>query len=658
MKRRLQPELALPPRGVLYLRDSGGRHEMTPTQYFAWAERRARDFELSFRGSGDEIARMIHQGIPVSEDLFLDYGVKGNQFSRPALDELLKQVTVDRSISHVFIPRRDRLARPENPVDGMQLELKILEAGATVVTMDAVIAPPKNGQHGIEKLICMLIDYHRSGRDRFDLAEKIILAQIGLAKLGFSTGGRPPYAFERWLVDAAGTRVRKLEPGEVVRKQGHHVVWLPKFDSPELETALRIRRELLHKPASQIKRELTAEGVPSPDAGRTRTDNGVKHETSGEWHVNTITAIGRNSLYSAVASYGNRSMGDQLRFSPTGPRPLNTQDRTHDKDVKVIRNDRSDVIRTKAHFDPIVSREEDAELQRVLDQRAGSQRDKPRSRDPQRNPLGCRVFDMNCGWPMYREPYLGGFRHVCGAYRHRKCGYHHVDGPTTVNLAISKIQQRLVSPKTMDAFQATLAALQTGVSIGPDVTEEIREKELTIVGYREELVAIEKNMARATSDRQYNAISREFERLSMQIAELEAEIVRQKEKETSPPIVNKATASEIEILLEKVSEMAVKSDDYSTARTLFDTLGVRLFFSFGKAENPAERKIPVLGGIVTFGDAPPPVTLYRGPTGRRGKSGTKQEDHPRPPMVGKASFSVDQMGKEDTLANVSRGDRI
>jgi len=83
---------------------------------------------------------MIANGISVSGDLFSDYNVKGNLLSRPALDALLKQATVDRTISHVFIPRRNRLARPENPLDGMQIEMSILAAGASVL-MNGVIEP-------------------------------------------------------------------------------------------------------------------------------------------------------------------------------------------------------------------------------------------------------------------------------------------------------------------------------------------------------------------------------------------------------------------------------------------------------------------------------------------------------------------------------------
>ena len=102
---------------------------------------------------------------------------------------------------------------------------------------------------------------------------------------------------------------------------GHHVVWLPTAEA-ELKVIRRILEMLETMPASQVAARLTAEGIPSPDAGRWRKDRGVKHPTSGVWHQTTVVNIARNTLLVAVASFGLRSMGDKLRFAPEGPREL------------------------------------------------------------------------------------------------------------------------------------------------------------------------------------------------------------------------------------------------------------------------------------------------------------------------------------------------
>ena len=159
-------------RALFYTRDSGGRHETTPGQYVGWAQRKAAEFGVSFDGTPEAIEGMIRSGQSRRGDLFLDYGVSGNVLSRDGLGAMLKEARADRSVSHVFIPRRDRLARPDDPVDAVQLENGLRGAGLTLVFMDRVCGPLKRGQRrDIGELIVSLIDYEKSGKDRRELAE-------------------------------------------------------------------------------------------------------------------------------------------------------------------------------------------------------------------------------------------------------------------------------------------------------------------------------------------------------------------------------------------------------------------------------------------------------------------------------------------------------
>ena len=424
-------------RGLFYTRDSGGKHEMTPTEYVAWAQREARNLGVSFSGTSPGITKMIRSGSFHDGDLFLDYGVKGNILSRDGLNALLAELQRDPNISHVFIPRRDRLARPDNPLDGVRLENVIRGTDTTVVYTTGSHCPIARGsRQQIGDLITSLVDFDKSGEDRRQLAQKILDAQVGLAKLGFSSGGRPSFGFRRWLAKLDGTPVRELSEGERVRMEGHHVVWLP--HNEEIPVVKRILEMLETMPAARVAAQLTAEGIPSPDAGRRRTDNGVRHQVSGVWHGTTIINIARNPLLLAVVAYGRRSMGDQLRFSANGPRELTDADFRADDKPKVIRNAESEYVTGDAKFEPCVADlEKHQKLIEKLNDRAGRQRGKPRSQDRENNPLGCRVFDMACGWPMYRAPYTQSYRYKCGCYMQShgaKCAHNTVDGADGVSL--------------------------------------------------------------------------------------------------------------------------------------------------------------------------------------------------------------------------------
>ena len=195
---------------MFYSRDSLGLHEMTPGEYVRWAQGKAKDLGLTFEGTPERIEKMIRTGRSVDGDIFFDYGVSGNVLTREGLNAMVEQALDDPSVSHIFIPRRDRLARPDNPLDGVRLEDVLRVAGITLVFMDKTCPPHHKGRRrNPADLIMAMLDYDRSGQDRRDLAQKIIYAQIRLAKLGFSTGGRPPDGFRRWLVREDGSRVRE-----------------------------------------------------------------------------------------------------------------------------------------------------------------------------------------------------------------------------------------------------------------------------------------------------------------------------------------------------------------------------------------------------------------------------------------------------------------
>jgi hypothetical protein len=500
---------------------------MTPGQYVAWAQKTSREKHLSFDGTPERIEAMIRDGQSVYGDLFLDYYITGNKLSRPGLDALIREVTNNSSVTHVFIPRRDRLARPDYPIDAMQIENMLRMCNTTLVFMDKELPPILKGQRmNIGELITALVDYDQAGQFRRDLAAKILPAQIALARVGYSTGGRPPFGFRRWLVKDDGTRVRELEKGESVRMRGHHVVWLPGSEE-EISLIRRILELLEHMPASRVAATLTSEGIPSPDAGRYRKDNGVAHKVSGVWHQTTIVSIARNPLLRALCTYGRRSMGDQLRYTPEGPRELNASDYRSDEKPKVIRNPETDVTVAPTDFDPLVDIQKHDRLLAELDRRGGSQRGKRRSRDPDKNPLGCRVFDINCGWPMYRTPYSKTFRYQCGCYMQshgQRCAHNTVNGPTATRFVLSCLQQRLGSADLRAKLEARVRRIARSdtTETRSGQTETAKRQELATISSNIEKVT--QNLALADNPEQYKAMATIFDDLKQRQDKLIAEI--------------------------------------------------------------------------------------------------------------------------------------
>ncbi|MFH1266504.1 MAG: recombinase family protein [Planctomycetota bacterium] len=656
-------------RGLFYHRDSGGKAEMTPAQYVEWARREAKE-EVSFDGTPERIEAMIREGRFADGDLFLDYDVKGNLLSRPGLDALFREALGDPRVSHIFIPRRDRLARPDDPIDGVKLETRLRAAGKTLVFMKLTLPPLRKGQKAdIAETITAVIEYDRSDEERIDLAQKILDAQVALARLGYSTGGRPPFGFRRWLAKEDGTRVRELAEGERVRMPGHHVVWLPTAEA-ELKVVRRILAMLETMPSSQVAARLTAEGIPSPNAGRLRKDRGIKHPVSGVWHQTTVVNIARNPLLVAVATYGLRSMGDKLRFTPSGPRPLEDRDFREDDKPKVIRNPESQRITAPARFEPLVDVGRHRQLLAVLDARGGTQRGKPRARDPKKNPLGGRIFDMNCGWPMYRSPYGKSFRYGCGYYQQShgaECHHNHVPGPVATRFMLSCLQQRLLSPTLLPKMEQRFRELAAKAQDNRQSGRALAELRAELAGVQAELKTVSGNLARAKTAAQYDAISATFEELTSRKASLSARIAEEESRVRRTGDVETEVAAAVNLLHHLADLVAdvdglADSDRLDLAGQAFRLTNAQLFLRFQPVKVKKRVLNKVAGGVVTFGAAAPPVEIYRGPTGRRALNSTSPAlvpDEvgtlalPKPP---KSTISSGPEGK--SLRNVNRGDWI
>ncbi len=651
-----------PERGLFYTRDSGGEHENTPGEYVRWAQRAAAEHRVRFAGTPDQLERMIRTGVWREGDVFVDYGVKGNQLSRRGLDAMLQTAETEAAVSHVFIPRRDRLARPDDPVDGVQIENRLRQRGVTLVYMDRVLAPLGRGRRDMGEMIVGLIDFDKAGKERRDLAEKLLYSQLKLARGGFSTGGRAPYGFCRWQVKEDGTPVRRLEDGDWTKRAGHHAVWLPVEDEGVWGTIRRILDLLETTPASQVAALLTREKVPSPDAGRERTDGGVRHKTSGVWHQVTVTNIARNPLLRAVVEYGRRSMGDVLRFTKVEPRELTDGDLRADGKPKVVVNPEAERITASARFTPPVELGQVERVIQVLDRRAGTQRGKPRSKDPAQNPLGCRVFDCGCGWPMYRQPYNGSFRYACGLYQQShgaECTHNTVDGVRATRFLLACVRQRVLAPGFRDRLRKRLEELARNerARAGP-AADAVAALEASLAEVRRKLALATENMAVATPD-QFRAMSKVFDQFQQQERALDEQLRAARQEREPARNTPGADVDAALAVLDRLAPLADEPTNLAAIGALFARLNARMFFRFAPVTWGKRTVNRVSGGVVTFGATAPPIALYEGPTGRRALS-TRPELRLAGGEDNGVTVQESQVpGREgDSLGNVSRADGI
>ena len=179
-------------KGLIYLRRSTDSQENSLQMQLAWAIRRASELRVNIEASPDDLQAMQSQRLHSFKSIRLDDAISGTELDRPGFSSLQKDAKNDTSISHIFVQKRDRLGRPEEPMELALIEKSIGQSGVHIVLDDKIVAPSEFGSSDLGADLSMLVDYHasRSWLDRN--TERIVDSKVMFAKQGKWTGGRAP----------------------------------------------------------------------------------------------------------------------------------------------------------------------------------------------------------------------------------------------------------------------------------------------------------------------------------------------------------------------------------------------------------------------------------------------------------------------------------
>ena len=488
----------------------------------------------------------------------------------------------------------------------------------------------------------------------------MIYAQMALAKAGFSVEADPV------RVRGGGWLATTLAPGAAARR-GRVWRWPGTArglaaPGPEEGTSAVVERRILEMletcPPPAWRRSShgrwRADARRGADAGRWQ---GPATQTSGVWRQPTITNIARNPLLRAVVAYGRRSMGDQLRFSPEGPRILAEADLRPDGKPKVLFSLTRPGSVAPARYEPLVDGDTPrAARTSTLAHSAGTQRGKPRSRDPPGDPLGGRVFDMACGWPLVpttlQRKLPLPLRPVPAEPRGR------VQAQPRRRAGGDAVRARMYADKkgagpglARSSSKPGPRDRRTRLDSRPDQGLVAKRAALAAASRRRERAA--QNMALAEDQGQYRAVAAVFDQLRQEEQRLDAEL-RQLEREAAPALDVEAEVGAAMAGLEEIADLGADPTNLGAIGELFRRLNVRLFLSF-REERPKKRIVNrVTGGVVTFGATAPPVALYEGPTGRRALKGRRATETGRGLAASPALPAPSGEQDDSSLGTVSR----
>jgi len=88
-----------------------------------------------------DLREMQRRGSQKYKSIRLDDAISGAVMDRPGFLALIDDAMNDKSVSHIFVYRRDRLARPEDAMAMAAMERRVRGERVTIVLSDKIAGP-------------------------------------------------------------------------------------------------------------------------------------------------------------------------------------------------------------------------------------------------------------------------------------------------------------------------------------------------------------------------------------------------------------------------------------------------------------------------------------------------------------------------------------
>lgn len=175
-------------------------------------------------------------------------------------------------------------------------------------------------------------------------------------------------------------------------------------------------------------------------------------------------------------------------------------------------------------------------------------------------------------------------------------------------------RQRLLVPARKAKLAEKLLALAYRDQSDSGSNNVVATKQAALESARAKRETVEGNMALAEPDA-YPVLEAQWREFKKQENLLEAKVQRLE----SPGFAADREAEVATILagLDRLTDLVTKADALPAIGDLLQRGSARLFLRFKEVQQQKRVLNRVASGVLTFGDAPPPIRLYVGPTGCR-----------------------------------------
>ena len=123
---------------------------------------------------------------------------------RAGLDSLVEHAERAPEVGVVLAWERNRLARPKDPVDGLLLERRLMQAGKRVF----YVATGQEADRSFTSGLVGYVEHYQNGDYLRKLSRDAMRGIVSRAQRGLWPSGTPPFGYDRLCLDPGGTPKR------------------------------------------------------------------------------------------------------------------------------------------------------------------------------------------------------------------------------------------------------------------------------------------------------------------------------------------------------------------------------------------------------------------------------------------------------------------
>jgi DNA invertase Pin-like site-specific DNA recombinase len=255
--------------------------------------------------------------------VYEDDAISGSDMNRPGLAKLLNDAEVNGDVEIVLAWDRNRLARPKDPIDGMLLERRLIEAGKRVFYASTGQEADRSFASGLMSYV----EHHQNGDYLRKLSRDTIRGIVSRVQRGQWPGGPIPFGYDRLILSGDG------KPKRIVRDEfdGSQIVIDPdsgdvieriakgkKHSKQDDEIVTLIPSEPSRVRAVQRVFADYAAGKPTRQLREWLNDAGFRTSRGNRFSAPTINPILENPAYLGRCVYNRRTLSKWHIYSNGG----------------------------------------------------------------------------------------------------------------------------------------------------------------------------------------------------------------------------------------------------------------------------------------------------------------------------------------------------